>query len=253
MDQQRLKPFGLEIRAESPQSDLDSVNVGELQQLVEIHRLCVLRGFKKPSETEILSICRRLGKIRQWKFGEIVELKVHQDTNNYLYTSGEVPFHWDGAFTSSAPHYIFLACAEAIESGSGGETVFCDAGELIANASAERKEQWKQITITYTPDGPDSFTSALIQEHPITGIPVLRYAEPIQGLNPMKLTIHGIAQQEQDTFISEMHSLLHNPDLWYVQSWKTGDILIADNYALLHARRGFDPDQSRRLIKVNIL
>jgi len=35
--------------------------------------------------------------------------------------------------------------------------------------------------------------------------------------------------------------------------WRTGDIVIADNHALLHGRRAFKQDAKRHLRRVNIL
>ena len=253
MQQHLLKPFGLEIRATSSQADLNTIEVDELKQAIATHRLCVLRGFRELQPQEILTFCKRMGTIRQRQSGEIVDLKIQHETKSFLYTSGEVPFHWDGAFAASAPHYIFLYCLEAPESEPGGETIFCDAALIVANAPEEVLNQWKQITITYTPDGPDSFRSPLIAEHPFSGMPVLRYAEPIYGLNAMSVNIPGLPNDQTETFLSKVHSLLHNQAFWYVHFWLKGDILIADNHALLHARRAFRPESSRHLAKVNIL
>ena len=253
MEQHSLKPFGAEIRATSSQSDVSAIDVDELQQAIATHRLCVLRGFRDLQSEEILTFCRRFGKVRQRQSGKIVDLKIQHERKNFLYTNGEVPFHWDGAFASSAPRYIFLYCVEAPESEAGGETIFCDAGLIVTNAPEELRNQWKQTTITYTPDGPDSFNSPLITEHPVSGIPVLRYAEPIYGLNAMSVSIAGLSKEETESFLSDIHSLLHNPDFWYVHFWRKGDILIADNHALLHARKAFPPESSRHLTKVNIL
>ena len=254
MVQHLLKPFGVEIQEIPPGSKLNMLAMAELCKAIDTHHLCVLRGFQAPSQDEMLSFCRQLGKIRQWQFGEIVELQVEEDSKNYLYTNRSVLFHWDGAFCTDTPHYIFLYCKTAPDEGAGGETVFCDAGLLLQRLTKTQRDLWNSISITYTPDkSVHGFHRNLIGKHPVSGKPVLRYAEPIEELNPLRLTVHGLPEQDTAAFLAEMRSLLYDSGHWYLHSWRTGDVLIADNYSLLHARRSFTGGTPRHLSKINIL
>jgi alpha-ketoglutarate-dependent taurine dioxygenase len=64
MDQSVLKPFGVQIQAETPETRIDTILIDVLQELILKHRVCVLRGYHEPMEDEILSFCRKLGHCR---------------------------------------------------------------------------------------------------------------------------------------------------------------------------------------------
>ena len=185
------------------------------------------------------------------------ELRVDPQTRNYLYTNREVPFHWDGAFLPRSPHYIFFHCDVAPDRHTGGETLFCDTVRLLGQAPVELQELWSHIVITYTTEKivhyGGTFSSPLLVLHPTTGVRVLRYAEPVYDLNPVQLNIQGISEEQQHRFIEDMHRRLNDPRCCYAYSWESGDVVIADNHALLHGRRAFADQMPRHIRRVNIL
>jgi alpha-ketoglutarate-dependent taurine dioxygenase len=174
-----------------------------------------------------------------------------------LYTNREVPFHWDGAFAGHVPHYIFFHCDDAPAPGSGGQTLFCDTVRLLEKAPLERRALWAQTNITYTTQKivhyGGSFTSPMICSHPLNGNEVLRFAEPVFDLNPVQLEINGIPEEEQAEFLKDMHERLHNDAVCYRHEWQQGDVVIADNFVLLHGRDAFGDNSPRKIRRVNIL
>jgi alpha-ketoglutarate-dependent taurine dioxygenase len=225
--------------------------------LIAQHRLVVLRGFPPPADEDaMLRLCGALGELLEWEFGAVNELQPREDARNYLYTEREVPFHWDGAFVGRVPHYIFFHCVEAPPRGSGGETLFCDTVRLLSRITPAQREAWQRISITYSTEKVvhygGTFTSPLLARHPVSGEEVLRFAEPVADLNPVRLTIHGLAGEEA-AFLEEIHNLLRDPSCCYAHTWQPGDQLLADNHALLHGRRAFTQSARRHLRRVNIL
>jgi alpha-ketoglutarate-dependent taurine dioxygenase len=257
MPARSLTPFGVEITAPAAGSPLGSVDGRQLAAEVARHRLAILRGFAAPSDEEMLAFCRRLGKVLEWEFGSVNELQVRPDARNYLYTNRAVPFHWDGAFAGRVPHYIFFHCQVAPPPGSGGETTFCDTIRLLEHATPAQRERWQAVRITYSTEKivhyGGSFTAPLVSRHPVSGELVLRFAEPVEDLNPVRLDIDGLPPEEQPGFLTEMHRLLNDPTLCYAHDWRDGDIVLADNHALLHGRRAFRASAPRHLRRVNIL
>ena len=252
-----LAPFGLEVTAPAPGSPLDSVPVPQLRSWVADRRLAVLRGFAPPSDEAMLAFCKQLGEVLEWEFGAVNELQVRADARNYLYTDREVPFHWDGAFVGRVPHYIFFHCQAAPPPGSGGETTFCDTVRLLERATPEQRQRWGRIAVTYSTEKVvhygGSFTAPLLGQHPVTGQTVVRFAEPVEDLNPVRLTISGLPAEEQPRFLAEMHDLLNDPAVCYAHAWREGDVVLADNHALLHGRRAFTGSAARHLRRVNVL
>ena len=255
MQQKFLKAFGVEIQSDPPGASLETIDFDELQNLILQHRVCVMRGFQETKEEGVLAFCRQFGKIRQWEYGEVIDLKERENSQTHLFTNRAVRFHWDGAFASVTAQYIFFQCLEAQKVGTGGETIFCDASKILQNVSEEKKNLWKNVLLTYKPGTVEheGFSSPMIIQHPVRKEPVLRFAEPFEDLNPVRLKVNGFTEEKTREMVEEMRSFLYDPACWYVHSWKRGDFLIADNNALLHARKSFAPGTPRHLRKINIL
>jgi len=253
---EQLDPFGVVLHSDADQN-VSAIPISYLKDQIEDHRVVVMRGFAPLDGNAFPKFCKQFGSIQEWDFGAVNDLRVKADTRNYLYTNHDVPFHWDGAFVSRAPHYIIFHCDIAPTAGSGGETLFCDTTRLLANASAEVRERWERIVITYTTEKivhyGGTFTSPMLVQHPVNGRPVLRYAEPVVDLNPVQLEFRGLDNIAQHEFIDDMRQRLNDQRCCYSHSWATGDLVIADNHTLLHGRRAFAPGVQRHIRRVNII
>lgn len=251
-----LTPFGVELKADVPDTPLAAVTAAELKAAVARHRFAVLRGFAvPPDDAGMLAFCRGMGELMEWEFGAVNELRPRDDARNYLYTEREVPFHWDGAFVGRVPHYIFFHCVTAPPPGSGGETLFCDTVPLLQAVPADERRTWAGVSVTYSTEKVvhygGTFTAPLLSRHPVGGEEVLRFAEPVEDLNPVRLTFHGLDSDEA-AFLTRMRALLRDPSLCCAHEWRPGDVLLADNHALLHGRRAFTRSAARHLRRINI-
>ncbi len=193
----------------------------------------------------------------EFDFGVVNELKPSADAKNYLYTNSEVPFHWDGAFIGRVPSFIFFHCDHAPPSGAGGETLFADTTRILSTAPPSTVDAWLGVEITYSTEKivhyGGSFTAPMIASHPVTSEKVLRFAEPVTDLNPVSLLVEGLPDDDREAFLAEMHEWLHNIRFCYRHPWRDGDLVMADNHALLHGRRAFEPNAARNIRRVNIL
>lgn len=254
---EQLSPFGSIVRADVPETDLSVLSVSFVKELIDEHRVVTFRGFAPLEGNSFPEFCKKFGELLEWDFGSVNDLVVHEQPRNYLYTNRAVPFHWDGAFVNQAPHYIIFHCDLAPADGCGGETLFCDTTRLLDHAASEQRELWKQIVITYSTEKivhyGGTFTSPLITQHPLKQIPVVRYAEPVLDLNPVSLEIEGVAQKDQPEFIRDMNRRLRETHSCYSHQWIAGDVVIADNYTLLHGRQAFSPGCLRHIRRVNVL
>lgn len=252
-----LKPFGLEVIAWNSDTSLEEIGAPALKDWIAANRYVVLRGFAALSTESMTRLAGTLGKSLEWEFGAINELVAKPDAKNYIYTTGAVPFHWDGAFVGKIPHYILFSCEVAPPQDSGGETIFCDGAKLLRDATAEQRALWAKTSVTYSTEKVvhygGSFTSPMIARHPVSGEETLRYAEPVQDLNPVSLAIPGMTAQQRDALVEEMATLLRKPVCCVAHAWRAGDVLIADNHALLHGRNAFREAGLRHIRRINIL
>lgn len=251
-----LKPFGLRVEVASG-TQFSDLNVTQLKAWVDEHRVVVLRGLTPIPPHELASQCRRLGPLQPWRFGAVHELKREENTENYLYTERAVPLHWDGAFANRVPHYLVFECIKSPPKGSGGETVFVDTVAALARADKGQMGRWARASVKYTTEKKahygGTFLSNVIANHPTLGCPVIRFAEPVNDLNPVAVEPQNVSKAEGSALLTELSATLSDPNVVLELPWEQGDFVIADNHALLHGRRGFYKDAPRHLYRVNVL
>lgn len=254
-----LEPFGRVVEAQSPGADLRRIPYQTLSDWTEQARVLVLRGFNLLGKSELVEFCSGWGEILRWDFGEVLDLVIQDSPKNYLFTRGDVPFHWDGAFAAATPRYFMFQCLDA-SPGGGGETVFCDTTMVWRDASAATRRQWQQLTVSYATEKIEHYggqvTVPLVASHPSTGLPTLRFAEPLDPgdyLNPLFLQVTGMPEEEAPAFVDDLSRRLHQPTYCYPHAWRSGDIVIADNHALVHGRNPFTDEATRHLQRIQII
>jgi alpha-ketoglutarate-dependent taurine dioxygenase len=248
-----LEPFGVIVH--SPGAPLSQLSTSWVNSLLLNEKLVVLRGFAPLTREGFLDYCLAFpqGKVLHWDSGPVMEMKVDPRPKNYLFSREAVPFHWDGAF-HIVPTYLAFHCLQA-PSGEGGETLFCDTERVWNDASASEKAKWEKVELTYETAKLAHYggkvTVKMVDIHPFTGKPCLRFAEPVTTqLNPVRLTLNrGI----DSTFLSHLQERIYSPQFCCAHRWENGDYLFADNHALIHGRRPFREHSPRHLRRIQIL
>ncbi|GKQ38956.1 TauD/TfdA family dioxygenase [Streptomyces sp. A012304] len=257
-DQSPLHPFGLVVQVPEG-TRIGELPIGTLTRWTEEARVLVLRGCAPLDTQEFADYCRLWGEVLLWDGAAVIDLVVQDNPKNYLFASGDVPFHWDGAFVEADPRFFFFQCLDATP-GAGGETVFCDTTAVYRDADEDLRRRWEGVSITYSTEKLAHYggqvTERLVSRHPSTGSPVLRFAEPLDPAvykNPVFAAVDGIPQEEADGFLAEMSARVHRPEYCYAHAWRTGDIVIADNFSLIHGRNAFTGPTSRHLQRVEVI
>jgi alpha-ketoglutarate-dependent taurine dioxygenase len=259
LEQRELSPFGIVLSATQPGVPLATLSVEGLRRLTWRHRVVVLRGFALMDATELERYSRQWGDLLEWPFGYVLELEAREEPKNYLFTRGNVPFHWDGAFAAREPSFLVFQCRRAPPHGAGGESLFCDTIRVCQNAPSSAVARWRLIEIEYTTDKVAHYggrcRSPLVTRHAHTNEEVLRFAEPLNELsvplNPISLSIAGV--EDAEGFLEELTPQLYAAGNCYAHEWQPGDILLADNRALLHGRNAYSQSADRCLQRVHIL
>jgi alpha-ketoglutarate-dependent taurine dioxygenase/1,4-dihydroxy-2-naphthoate octaprenyltransferase len=250
-------PFGLLVRATAPGHTLASFPAAQLMNWVRAHRVLIFRGFELFDKTGFALYAQTLGEPLQWPFGAINELKVKPDAKNYLYTPSAVPLHWDGAFVGKIPYLIFFQCLKAPRPEDRGGTTFADTTRALARAEASQRARWQDATLRYSTEKVvhygGSITQRLVQPHPVTGETTLRFAEPVNDLNPVRVEVLGASPSEEASLIEELQTALYAPEVLYVHTWEDNDLVLADNHALLHGRDAFLNPNERHIQRINML
>ncbi|WP_432903639.1 TauD/TfdA dioxygenase family protein [Micromonospora matsumotoense] len=254
------KPFGTMLEPVGPNLELGQVAPDQLRELIREHRIVVLRGFRAfAQKEELVEYARRWGPLLSWNFGDVLDLEIHEDPKDYVFTAGPVPYHWDGAFAAQVPTHQIFQCVKAPV--AGGRTVFCDTGLVLDGLPAATRQIWDGLTITYrkekTAHYGGNISADLIQRHPHTGEQVVRYAEPLDPakfLSPLFLDVAGLPEDvAAEAFFADIEERLYAPEVTYYHEWQDGDYVVTDNHALLHGRTAFTAGSARHLRRVHVL
>lgn len=255
-----LAPFGRLVDAPAEGMTLADVPVERLLATTLSAKVLVLRGYGLLDVPELERYCEAAGELMRWEFGTILDLVVQDDPKNYLFDSGDVPFHWDGAWSERAPRFFLFQCVQGCDPGSGGETVFSDATSVYRDAPPALRDLWARTTVTYRTDHlahyGGTMSHPVLAEHPTTGETTIRYAEPLdpaQYRNPLFLTVEGPSSEEAVQVMAELSERLHDPRYCYEHAWRTGDIVVAENHALLHGRNRFTGSTNRHMQRIQII
>jgi alpha-ketoglutarate-dependent taurine dioxygenase len=86
---------------------------------------------------------------------------------------------------------------------------------------------------------------------------VLRFCEPpVDGdstfINPSSCRFDGIGEDEVHALLASLRHALYDPRAHYAHRWQAGDVVLADNFTLLHGREGFVSRSPRHLRRVHI-
>ncbi|MGZ3775048.1 MAG: TauD/TfdA dioxygenase family protein [Pseudobdellovibrionaceae bacterium] len=257
-----IKPFGVILEANSSSNDIRDVNVDMLRDLVWRERLVVLRGFRTFTGTDDFSkYCEQWGEISIWPFGKVLELVEHNNPEDHIFDNNYVPLHWDGMYRPQIPEFQLFHCVRAPHPGQGGRTTFSNTVLALESAPAPWRDLWSKVTGHYQRkmEFYDSKTvSPIVDLHPQRGFPVIRYNEPpLEGyghfVNPPILEFTGVSGEDLVEFHRTLREALYAPTNFYAHEWQEGDLMIADNFSLLHGREGFETKAPRHLRRVHVL
>lgn len=262
LDVEVMSPYGVMIRPRTGSADTTELPVPVTRELAREHRLLVLRGFDPFSGPEELArYAASWGQVLTWSFGSVLELVEHERPVDHIFDNTTVTFHWDGMFVERVPEFQIFQCVSALDDEQGGRTLFCDTTRVLASTSPATRALWEGLTLTYRVAKESHYggaaTSPLVVEHPHFGFPTLRYLEPapdsINYLNRPRVEFHDVPAECVTEIEQTLRNALHDPHYCYPHSWVTGDVVVADNYTLLHGRESYVSKCGRHLRRIHVL
>ena len=257
-----LESFGVLLEPVSEKKDVNNLDIEILRQLFKKNQLVVLRGFDTFQNAESFSnYCEFWGEVSLWPFGRVLELIEQEDPDDHIFDHSYMPLHWDGMYRPQVPEYQIFHCVQAPLPGHGGRTTFSNTILALKFASPEVKELWNKVTGIYQRKMEfynSKTVSPVITRHPYKDCSVIRYNEPPSGdkgnfLNPPDLEFTGLNHEDLDMFHRSLEHALYSSANFYAHEWQTGDIVIADNFSLLHGREGFVSKSPRHIQRVHVL
>lgn len=261
-DVELMSPYGVMIRPGRGSTDTGELPVSVARELAREHHLLVLRGFDPLSgSAELASYAASWGQVLSWSFGAVLELVEHERPVDVVFDNTALTFHWDGMFVEWIPEFQIFQCVRSLDDEQGGRTIFCDTTRVLASASSETRTLWEGLTLTYRVAKESHYggtaTSPLVVEHPNHGFPTLRYQESVPDsinyLNRPRVKFHDVAAECVAEIEQTLRDALYDAQHCYAHAWQAGDLVVADNYTLLHGREPYTRKCGRHLRRVHVL
>lgn len=258
-DVQTLLPFG-RLYAGDAARQLLGDDAAILRGLVRRHAAIVLRGVAEafPDTASLAAFAERWGQVMMWPFGAVLEVDEHAEPHDLVFDTSHLPLHWDGSYRDATPEFMMLFCRRA--TAQGGRTLLVDTRRVLRAAGSARSTRWAQISLTYLKHGQVHYSGAahspLVVQHPISGEDVLRFEGPYPRsrpvLNPPTRLWHGIEPGAVDALEDDLVQRLMAEDCCLAHAWQAGDLVIGDNFALLHGREAFPAGSRRSLWRAQV-
>jgi taurine dioxygenase len=172
---------------------------------------------------------------------------------------GEMMFHIDQCYKPTPAKATILYAMEI--PAKGGNTLFADmiaAYDALDEETKARIEGLKALNV-YDYDAGATHTAAEVSDD------APRYAHPIARTHPvtgekalfinrlMTREIVGLPADESRALLEKLFDHQENPAFVYEHRWRLGDLLMWDNRCTLHARRDFNPEESRIMRRLTVL
>jgi alpha-ketoglutarate-dependent taurine dioxygenase len=260
-------PCGLLIQfpAGTPFSAADMQTV---RKLSDHNPPVVLRGLDGTTDRQaFLAKGREMGKIMQWKFGELLEVKDGGENTaglNNVLSAEPMPMHYDGLFKmvngkSTPPHYQIFTAVTVSPKGTG-RTLFATSPLLFANLTGGwtvdklRPYKWRVDSESF--DSSHFGQLPLVVEHPETGVPCIRYHEDWpQERTRFEETRISIEDTDKATDLSirtAVEKALYDWRVCLRIGWEKGDVLVNDNILNMHTREGYTSKFCRELWRLHV-
>lgn len=258
---EKLIPFGVLVKPKNQDFKVGDLDIGFLKNLFREEQLVLLRGFKTFKNSQSFSdYCESWGEVSVWPFGKVLELIQQEEPKDHIFDHSYVPLHWDGMYRTQVPEYQIFHCVKAPLQGQGGRTTFSNTIKLLSHLTEDKKVKWKNTIGVYRREMEfynSKVVSPIITKHPYRGYDVIRYNESHSSkkgklINIPNISFKGIEYGQLNNFYNELDKALYNKENFYAHEWQDRDIVIADNFSLLHGREEFQSNAPRHIQRVQV-
>jgi taurine dioxygenase len=185
-----------------------------------------------------------------------------------------LPWHSDLIYTDEINRGGILRSLELPAHG-GGETGFIDRIHAYAALPEDLKARIEGLEVLYRPDfdatnqrfgrneqvrligGDEVIRSMNAENRPRTVHPLV-YTQAETGRKVLNISpwfsvgIYGMENDEGDAILKAVIESAIRPELIYVHDWQLGDMVLWDNWRMMHSAAGIEPSDHRRMQRTTI-
>uniref|UniRef100_A0A8C5WNL6 TauD/TfdA-like domain-containing protein n=1 Tax=Laticauda laticaudata TaxID=8630 RepID=A0A8C5WNL6_LATLA len=174
---------------------------------------------------------------------EETQMQDKLDANNVAYTTEKLSFHTDYPVLQFPPGIQFLHCIK--QTSTGGESEVVDGFHVANRFKEQNPYAFKILTSTFvdfTDIGVDYCDFAMQAKQRIIDVDEKGQVVRINFNNATRDTIFDIPAEKVKPFYAALKDyvgFLNSTDYKYSYKMKPGDIVVFDNWRLLHGRQSY--------------
>lgn len=236
-----------------PRADAAAV-IGDDAALYEMLREVHVTGFVVVSglaatEDGMQPLLDRIGPNRRTNWGGIADVKAIPSAYDLTMTARHLEKHADNPYRDPIPGFIFLHCI--VNNADGGDSDIADGFAVAERLKRDHPEDFAVLTDVCPRYRYEDETTFLEHEGPLIELDAagrlhrVRYSnrtERIDALDPGLLDRYYRAR-------ARFHALMNSPEMTVTFKLGPGDMIIMDNYRLLHGRRGYKLETGMRHLR----
>lgn len=272
-------PCGLMIRPRASNKfklTMADIPANKVRALAEFNSPVVLRGFEINGDKDaFVEKSHEFGTPLPWKFGLVLSVRDAGSESgglNNVLSAEWMPFHFDGNFKTekktladgsealrpNPPKFQFFL-GKTPSPKDTGFTLFTPSRLIFQNLPQEtgldqlRKLTWNVSTGAF--DATKMSGLPLVETHPVTLEPCLRFHEPWPKektiFDATHVGIDDVDEAEGNRICETLAALCHDRRNCYYHAWEKGDLLVSDNVNMLHTRSDFRSGSPRELWRIH--
>lgn len=227
------KSYGIEIEIKGSLVSIKKEQILELKELIDQFGYVLIRGRRKLNPEEQVQFTQKLGDLETFKVpfdksyvsNKILKFsnisKMHQKSLGFLW-------HSDGVFNARPSHLTIYHMTNIPENS---ETCFASLQEAYRVLPKDLKIKWESYQAVYT----SGIYHPLILKHPFTGkYGIYVDLGYIEYFIDKRIGNKKVSLSEFNTMIQFFHDVFSKPENFYCHTWRLGDVVIIDNYAITH-------------------
>jgi len=233
-----------------PQADWPSVaehDAALYEMLEQLRRYAFVRVSNVPTEMDsVADVVDRIGPMRRTNWGGIADVKAIAQAYDLTMTTRALEQHTDNPYRDPVPGYIFLHCL--INNADGGDSTLTDGLRVAEELRRTAPEEFDALT-RVRPDFRYADADTILDN---SG-PLIELDEA-GHVRQVRLSNRTDAVAPEDPELLDRYyrarrrltDLVNDPALQLQFKLGPGDLLIMDNYRLLHGRTGYRPGSGDR-------
>ncbi|MCB0507566.1 MAG: TauD/TfdA family dioxygenase [Chitinophagales bacterium] len=231
----------------------DFFSVKNITELLNKHHFIAFKQLDWSIENlhQFLSKFGDLVRNEKRKDDTMLTLDGSQHAKEVLRGKGRMPLHRDGLLMEDNVQFVAIFCLD-LQDLEGGRTFISDSANAFENYPKEIKEALANNGFELTPLDTNYYLKNEAKWYPFNGL-IERNGQtlPNGGLHfkrdetaSYNVRFCNIDEETSYQYFETLEKILMHPDYTYYHTWQRGDMLLFDNYYVMHGREAYSGERS---------